>query len=99
MKKLGGRQSCGRRLRRRRQSDHVIAGRTRRSAVRVAHSRGETHDRHEELAPHFRYSAFKESDGVSFVHVAFVSAEKNPLDGIAAFKAFTAGIKERCEAP
>jgi hypothetical protein len=46
-----------------------------------------------------RYGAFKQPDGVSFVHVAFVDAEKNPLDAIGAFKAFTARIKERCDEP
>lgn len=45
------------------------------------------------------YGAFKQPDGVSFVHIAFVSAEKNPLDAIAAFKAFTAQIKDRCDVP
>jgi hypothetical protein len=46
-----------------------------------------------------RYGAFKRPDGVSFVHVAFVEAEKNPLDSLAEFKAFTAQIKDRIEEP
>ena len=46
-----------------------------------------------------RYVAIRLDDGVSFVHVAFISAEKNPLDAIAAFKAFTARIRERCDDP
>jgi hypothetical protein len=46
-----------------------------------------------------RYGAFKQADGVSFVHVAFVSAETNPLDALGAFKAFTAKIRERCVEP
>lgn len=46
-----------------------------------------------------RYGAFKQPDGVSFVHVAFVDAKRNPLDAIAAFKAFTARIAERCDDP
>ncbi len=47
-----------------------------------------------------RYGAFKQKDGVSFLHVAFVSAEKNPLQELAAFNKFTANIAERCdEAP
>jgi hypothetical protein len=49
--------------------------------------------------PGIRYAALKRPDGVSFVHVAFMSAKKNPLDSIAAFDAFTARIGERCEAP
>lgn len=44
-----------------------------------------------------RYQVFKQADGVSFVHVsAFDSADANPLIQMEAFKAFTAGIKERC---
>ena len=44
-----------------------------------------------------RYQAFKQADGVSFVHVsAFDQADANPLIQLEAFKAFTAGIKERC---
>jgi hypothetical protein len=46
-----------------------------------------------------RYGAFKRPDGVSFVHVALVSADQNPLDTIAAFKKFGERIKERCEEP
>ena len=46
-----------------------------------------------------RYGAYKKPDGVSFVHVAFVDAKKNPLDAIEAFKAFTARIGERCDEP
>src|SRR5512143_1189322 len=44
-----------------------------------------------------RYGAFKRPDGVSFVHTAFVSVDQNPLDSLAAFKAFTAQIKDRCD--
>jgi hypothetical protein len=46
-----------------------------------------------------RYAAYKQPDGVSFVHVALIEADRNPLDGIAAFRAFTAGIRERCDEP
>jgi hypothetical protein len=46
-----------------------------------------------------RYGAFKQADGVSYVHVAFVEAKKNPLDAIAAFTAFTERIGERCAEP
>jgi len=49
--------------------------------------------------PGIRYGAFKRPDGLSFVHIAFVAAETNPLDGIPAFKAFTAQIKDRCDEP
>ena len=44
-----------------------------------------------------RYQAFKQADGVSFVHLsAFDNPEGNPLTKLDAFKAFTAGIKARC---
>ena len=47
------------------------------------------------------YASFKLDDGVSFVHV--VSFEDggagSPLGGLSAFKAFTAGIRDRCEEP
>jgi hypothetical protein len=46
-----------------------------------------------------RYGAFKEPDGVSFVHVALITAAKNPLDAVLAFKAFTEKIRERCDEP
>lgn len=49
--------------------------------------------------PGLRYGAYKQPDGVSFVHVAFVEAEGNPLEQVAAFRAFTANIKERCDEP
>ncbi len=54
----------------------------------------------EELAatapPGLSYGAFKH--GLDYTHVAFV-AEGNPLTALAAFKAFTAKVGERCEAP
>lgn len=46
-----------------------------------------------------RYGAFKRTDGVSFVHVALVTADENPLDRVAAFKAFAERIRERCDEP
>ncbi|HEY1695809.1 MAG TPA: hypothetical protein VGG39_26760 [Polyangiaceae bacterium] len=53
-----------------------------------------------ETAPEgIQYGAFRQQGGVRYVHVAFVHAKKNPLDAVAAFKAFTARIGERCVAP
>jgi metal-dependent amidase/aminoacylase/carboxypeptidase family protein len=46
-----------------------------------------------------RYGAFKQPDGLSFVHVAFIEGEANPLDALAAFKAFVERVKERCDEP
>lgn len=46
-----------------------------------------------------RYASFKQSDGVSFVHMVSIETDSgdNPLIQSAAFQAFQAGIKERCE--
>ncbi len=43
-----------------------------------------------------RYAAFRLDDGVSFVHVAVVDGEQNPLASSAAFGQFQSGIGERC---
>jgi hypothetical protein len=44
-----------------------------------------------------RYHTYQLPDGVSFVHLAMVEVEPNPLLGLESFKQFTAGIPERCE--
>jgi hypothetical protein len=44
-----------------------------------------------------RYSTMQ-IDDTTFVHVAIVDGDTNPLDSVAAFKAFTAGIEARCVA-
>jgi hypothetical protein len=51
--------------------------------------------------PGLRYATFRLEDGVSFVHIASHEAADggNPLTALPAFKAFTAGIRERCEVP
>lgn len=53
-----------------------------------------------QLAAHnpegLRYAAFRLDDGVSFVHVAQVDGDENPLIALAAFGEFQAGIKDRC---
>lgn len=48
-----------------------------------------------------RYASFKQSDGLSFVHMVSLEAADgaNPLAQLSAFKAFTAQIKERCDEP
>jgi len=43
------------------------------------------------------YVAFRLDDGVSFVHVAVVEGEDNPLATLPAFAAFQSGIAERCD--
>jgi hypothetical protein len=44
----------------------------------------------------FRYVATRLSDGVSFLHVATLDGEVNPLTRSPAFAAFQAGIADRC---
>jgi hypothetical protein len=42
-----------------------------------------------------RYATLRLDDGVSFVHIAELSAEENPLNSSAAFAAFQARLGER----
>jgi hypothetical protein len=46
-----------------------------------------------------RYASYTLPDGVTFVHVASISADQNPLLALAAFGEFTKSIKDRCEEP
>jgi hypothetical protein len=43
-----------------------------------------------------RYATFRLADGVSFVHVAMIEGDGNPLQQLAAFQEFTREIGERC---
>ena len=43
-----------------------------------------------------RYAVFRLEDGASFVHVAVLDGEVNPLATSPAFRDFQAGINERC---
>ncbi len=43
-----------------------------------------------------RYATFRLEDG-SFIHIADVEADPNPLSQVAAFGKFQEGIGERCE--
>jgi hypothetical protein len=45
------------------------------------------------------YAAFKLDDGVSFIHIVSYEAEdaSGALSDLPAFKAFRAGIRDRCE--
>jgi hypothetical protein len=47
------------------------------------------------------YASFRLDDGVTFVHIVFRETDdaRNPLNELSAFKAFTAGIAERCVEP
>jgi hypothetical protein len=43
-----------------------------------------------------RYAALRLDDGVSFLHVAVLDGNENPLATSAAFGEFQSGIKDRC---
>ena len=46
-----------------------------------------------------RYATFRLDDGVSFVHMASVEGERNPLAESEAFARFQADVRDRCEEP
>jgi hypothetical protein len=46
-----------------------------------------------------RYATFKLEDGVTFIHLSDSDADDNPLSEVEAFKAFQAGVRERCVEP
>ncbi len=50
----------------------------------------------EQLPKGLRYVAIRLDDGVSFVHVAVLEDEHNPLPGLPAFGEFVSAISERC---
>jgi hypothetical protein len=44
------------------------------------------------------YASYRLDDGVSFVHIASIDdPANNPLQNLPAFKAFTVGVKDRCD--
>jgi hypothetical protein len=49
--------------------------------------------------PGFRYATFKQPDNCTFIHLVSVEAENAnmPLSQSDSFKAFQAGLKDRCE--
>jgi hypothetical protein len=48
--------------------------------------------------PGIAYASYRLDDGVSFVHIASIdNPANNPLQSLSAFKAFTAGVKDRCD--
>lgn len=46
-----------------------------------------------------RYATLRLDDRVSFVHIAVLDSDDNPLNSSAAFTAFQAGIADRCTTP
>jgi hypothetical protein len=53
----------------------------------------------EAAPPGLRYAAFRLADGVSFVHVALVGTDDNPLSRSAAFAEFQRGAADRMTGP
>jgi hypothetical protein len=46
-----------------------------------------------------RYATFRLADQVTFVHIAVLDADDNPLSRSAAFAAFQEGLADRCVEP
>ena len=44
-----------------------------------------------------RYVSLRLGDGVTFIHVATIDGDSNPLSASAAFAKFQAGIGDRCD--
>lgn len=53
----------------------------------------------EERPEGLRYVAVRLDDGVSFVHVALLEGDSNPLQTLAAFSEFVSAISARCSDP
>ncbi|MDQ0572331.1 hypothetical protein QFZ42_004165 [Variovorax paradoxus] len=75
-------------------------------ADRIAENEGYVRAVYEALReakpPGLRYATFRLEDGVSFVHLVSHGAESGGSDALTAlpaFKAFVAGIRERCDVP
>jgi hypothetical protein len=49
--------------------------------------------------PGLDYAAFRLEDGVSFVHLATIEGDENPLTSLPAFRTFVSGIGDRCTDP
>jgi hypothetical protein len=45
------------------------------------------------------YASIRPDDGVSFVHVAVLHGDENPLMASAAFAEFQSGLQDRCAEP
>jgi hypothetical protein len=46
-----------------------------------------------------RYATFRLDDGVTFVHIAEIDSDHNPLTDLQAFKDFQEGVVDRCDEP
>jgi hypothetical protein len=47
----------------------------------------------------FRYGTIRLEDGLTFVHIARVDGDSNPLNDSPAFKKFVEALPERCDEP
>jgi hypothetical protein len=45
------------------------------------------------------YATYRLADGVTFIHIATITGEQNPLNTTAAFARFQEGLAERCAQP
>jgi hypothetical protein len=54
-----------------------------------------------EKPPGLHYATFRFDDGVSFAHIVSYDsdADNQSLTSLPAFKAFTAGVRQRCDEP
>ena len=48
---------------------------------------------------HFQYSTLRLADGVTFLHVARLEGDENPLTSLPEFAEFQRGLPERCVEP
>jgi hypothetical protein len=46
-----------------------------------------------------RYATLRLADGVSFVHLAEIEDERNPLGDVEAFGRFLENVRDRCDEP
>ena len=46
-----------------------------------------------------RYATFKGDDGLTFTHIAWAEADRSPLVGLEAFRAFQDRLRDRCTVP
>jgi len=56
---------------------------------------------HQKAPAGVSYAAFKGLDGATFVHIVSLETgtAESPISQLSAFKAFQAGIRDRCEEP
>jgi hypothetical protein len=58
--------------------------------------RGVFADLAEKMPEGLRYTAIRLDDGVSFLHVAVLDGDENPLTALPSFREFVSAINDRC---